>query len=89
VWTEACEKAFLDIKSRHASRPILQPPNHDLLFLMAVDLSDVTVAACLFKKMWMTLSIPFICFLNKKLNKHQRNYSTDLSERGVWFIVCH
>ena len=56
VWTsgEACEKAFLDIKSRLASRP-----NYDLPFLMAVDASDVAVGACLFQN-WMALSIPFV-----------------------------
>ena len=74
VWTEQCEKAFVDIKSRLASRPILRPPNYELPFVMAVDASDVAVGACLFQVVDDT-EHP-ICYLSKKLNKHQRNYST-------------
>jgi len=74
VWTGACETAFVDIKSRLASRPILRPPNYDLPFQMAVDASDVAVGACLFQTV-DGIEHP-ICYLSKKLNKHQRNYST-------------
>jgi len=74
VWSERCEQAFLDIKSRLASRPILRPPNYDLPFVMAVDASDVAVGACLFQVV-DDLEHP-ICYLSRKLNKHQRNYST-------------
>ena len=74
VWTDACEQAFVDIKSRLASRPILRPPNYDLPFCMAVDASDMAVGACLFQVL-DGIEHP-ICYLSKKLNKHQLNYST-------------
>ena len=48
-WTDDCETAFVDIKSRLASTPILRPPNYDLPFCMAVDASDVAIGACLFQ----------------------------------------
>jgi len=74
TWTEGCETAFVDIKSRLASRPILAPPNYDLPFQMAVDASDVSIGACLFQTV-DGIEHP-ICYLSKKLNTHQRNYST-------------
>jgi len=84
VWSE---QAFLDIKSRLASRPILRPPNYDLPFVMAVDASDVTVGACLFQVV-DDLEHP-ICYLSHKLNKHQRNYSTvEKEEFGLLFATC-
>ena len=73
MWTDACEQAFVDIKSRLASRPILRPPNYDLPFCMAVDASDMAVGACLFQVV-DGIEHP-ICYLSKKLNKHQLNYS--------------
>src|SRR6218665_255617 len=36
-WSEAANAAFVDLKSRLASRPILRPPNYDLPFSVAVD----------------------------------------------------
>jgi len=72
--TEDSETAFVDVMSRLASRPILVPPNYDLPFQMAVDASDVAIGACLFQTL-DGIGHP-ICYLSKKLNKHQRNYST-------------
>ena len=74
VWDDACEKVFLDIKSRLATHPILQPPNYDQPFYMAVDASDVAIGACLFQVV-DGVEHP-ICYLSKKLNKHQKSYST-------------
>jgi len=68
------QKSILGIKLRLASRPILQPPNYDLPILMAVDVSDVAIGACLLQIV-DGLQHP-TCYLNKKLNKHQCNYST-------------
>jgi len=77
-------EAFFDIKSRFASRPILRPPNYDLPFLMSVDASDVIVGACLFQIV-DGLEHP-VCYLSKKLIKHQQNYYT--VERSIW-LVCN
>ncbi len=74
VWTDAHERAFLDIKSRIATRPILRPPDFTQPFCMAVDSSDVAIGANLFQTV-DGVEHP-ICFLSKKLDVHQRKYST-------------
>ena len=74
VWTDKCEQAFVDLKSRLATRPILRPPNYSLPFHVAVDTSAVAIGAYLFQIV-DNLEHP-ICFLSRKLNKHQLHYST-------------
>jgi len=49
VWTEVQDTAFLDLKSRLASHPILRPPDFPLPFGLAVDASDVAIGANLFQ----------------------------------------
>jgi hypothetical protein len=49
VWNEMHERAFLDIKSRLASRPILRPPDFGKPFYLAVDASDIAFGASLFQ----------------------------------------
>jgi hypothetical protein len=74
VWTTEAEQAFLDLKSRLASRPILRPPDFSLPFSMAVDASNVAIGANLFQVV-DEIEHP-ICYFSRKLDKHQRNYST-------------
>lgn len=74
MWIEAHERAFLGIKSRIATRPILRPPDFSQAFYMAVDASDVTIGANSFQIV-DGIEHP-ICFLSKKLDVHQRKYST-------------
>ena len=64
AWIEQCEKSFLDIKSRLASRPFLRSPNYRLPFVMAVDTSDVATGACMFQVV-NGLEHP-ICYLSKQ-----------------------
>jgi hypothetical protein len=68
------EKAFLDIKSRLVSRPVLIPPDYSEPFMVAVDCSDVAMGATLLQEE-DGLEHP-LCFLSRKLNQHQRRYST-------------
>ena len=49
-WTPEQEKAFLDIKSRLASRPVLIPPDYTKPFIIAVDASDVAMGATLMQE---------------------------------------
>ena len=74
MWTAEAEKVFLDLKSRLASRPILRPPDYKLPFHLAVDASNVAVSGVLFQII-DEIEHP-ICYFSRKLNKHQRNYST-------------
>ena len=73
-WTTEAEIAFLDLKSRLASRPILRPPNFTLPFAMAVDASDVAIGANLFQVI-DNVEHP-ICYFSKRLDCHQQRYST-------------
>ena len=74
AWADKAEKAFLKIKSRMASHPILRTPEYSLPFSMACDSSDIAIAASLFKVI-DGLEHP-ICYISQKLNKHQAAYST-------------
>jgi len=87
VWSDDCEQAFLDFKSRLASRPILRPPNYDLPFVMDVDSSDVAIDTCLFQNV-DGVEHP-ICYLSKKLNKYQRNYSIVEKEAVGLLFATH
>ena len=73
-WTPEAEQAFLDLKSRLASRPILKPPDYDLPFHLAIDASNIACGAALFQQIGDT-EHP-ICYLSRKLDKHQQHYST-------------
>jgi len=73
-WDYNAETAFLDLKSRLASRPILRPPDFSLPFSLAVDASDIAVGVCLFQTV-NDIEHP-VAYYSKKLNAHERNYST-------------
>jgi hypothetical protein len=73
-WTADTEKAFFDLKSRLASRPILRPPNFTLPFSLAVDASNVAIGSNLFQVI-DGIEHP-ICFFSKRLDQHQQRYST-------------
>jgi len=74
VWTPEAEAAFLDLKSRLATRPILRQPDYSLPFCMAVDASELAIGASLFQIV-ADVEHP-ICFYSKKLDCHQKRYST-------------
>src|SRR5664279_2095115 len=73
-WSQDAETAFLDLKSRLGSRPILRPPDFSKPFCMAVDASNVAAGGYLFQVI-DDVEHP-ICFFSRKLDVHQRNYST-------------
>jgi transposase InsO family protein len=73
-WSSEAENAFIELKSRLASRPILIPPDFDKQFCVAVDASQFCVGACLFQVV-DELERP-ICFLSRKLLPNEVRYST-------------
>jgi hypothetical protein len=73
-WSSDAETAFLDLRSRLASQPILRPPNFALPFSLAVDASDVAIGGHLFQVI-DGLEHP-ICYYSKRLDRHQQRYST-------------
>ena len=74
VWTAEAERAFLDLKSWLATQPILRPPDFGQPFSLAVDASDVAIGAVLIQDV-DGIEHP-ICYYSKKLDCHQRRYST-------------
>ena len=73
-WSEEANVAFVDLKSRLASRPILRQPNRDLPFSVAVDASDTCLGAVLFQVV-DNVERP-ISFLSRRLRDFGRNCST-------------
>ena len=74
IWTAEAERAFLDLKSRLVTQPILRPPDFSKPFSLAVDASDVAIGAVLFQEV-DGIEHP-ICYFSKKLDCHQKRYST-------------
>jgi len=72
-WSKKTEQAFVDIKSRLASRPILIPPDYSKPFIVTVDASDFAIGASLIQEV-DGLEHP-VCFISRKLTPQQRNYS--------------
>ena len=64
----------MDHKSRLATQPILRPPDFTKPFCLAVDTSDIAIGAVLFQEV-DGLEHP-ICYYSKKLDSHQKCYST-------------
>ena len=48
--TDECEAAFKDIKTALASKPVLNPPNYDILFTLYTDALDREIGAVLTQK---------------------------------------
>lgn len=75
TWSNACEKAFLELKALLVNAPVLTAPSFDRPFKLAVDASDYAVGAVLLQEEEHQVDHP-ICYFSRKLNKHQQNYST-------------
>ena len=45
VWTKKAAAAFLDLKSRLATQPVLRPPDYTLPLCLSVDASDFAIGA--------------------------------------------
>ena len=75
VWSEACQQAFDKLKALLASEPVLMAPNFHKPFKLAIDASDVGVGAVLLQEDSTGVDKP-VSYFSKKLNKHQKAYST-------------
>jgi hypothetical protein len=74
TWSLEAENAFIDLKSRMASRPILKPPDYDKPFYLAVDASYFCLGACLFQS---TDDVEHpVCYMSRKLKAAEVRYST-------------
>ena len=75
AWSEDCQGAFDRLKFVLRSSPVLQAPDFQRPFKLAVDASDVGAGAVLLQEDREGVDHP-VCYFSKKFNKHQRNYST-------------
>ena len=88
-WSSSCEIAFQKLKAVLMSKPVLDAPNFRKPFQLATDASDVGVGAVLLQMDDMGLLKP-ISYFSKKLNPHQRRYSTIEKEcLGLVLAVQH
>ena len=74
-WTEPCEVAFNNLKLILCNPPILALPNFQKDFKLAIDASGVGIGAVLFQSDDNDIDHP-LSYYSKKLNSHQKNYST-------------
>ena len=75
VWSHECERVFNNLKAILANNPVLMAPNLDKPFKIAIDASDVGVGAVLLQNDETGIERP-VGYFSKKLNTHQKRYST-------------
>lgn len=75
LWTSGCERAFNQIKAILSCEPVLVAPDFSKPFKLAVDACDVGIGAVLLQADAADLDKP-VAYFSKKLNRHQRAYST-------------
>ena len=75
VWARECQIAFDKLKGILVNQPVLMAADFSKPFKIATDASDVGVGAVLLQEDEEGVEHPVVYF-SKKLNKHQRVYST-------------
>jgi len=78
-WSPECNSAFEKIRLILLSSPVLRAPDFQKPFKLFVDASDVGVGAVLLQEDPSGVDHP-VCYYSKKLDCHQRNYSTSEKE---------
>ncbi|CAM4663063.1 unnamed protein product [Lepidochelys olivacea] len=85
-WTEACQKAFNQLKATLMSDPVLRAPDFDKPFLVTTDVSEHGVRAVLMQEGSDQEFHPVV-FLNKKLKLSERESNWSVSEKECYAIV--
>ncbi|KAF7648139.1 hypothetical protein LDENG_00161490 [Lucifuga dentata] len=78
-WSAECQRALDMVKAILASEPVLVAPDFSAPFKLAVDACDVGVGAVLMQTDASGIDMP-VAYFSRKLNKHQRQYSTTEKE---------
>ena len=87
IWDKKCD--FDKLKAILISRPVLKSPDFSKEFQLSIDTSDTGVGATLSQKDDNAESHP-VAFFSKKLNEHQRKYSTLEKETlALIFAINH
>ena len=92
IWDKACEEAFLTLKHKLLSAPILVLPNWTEPFYVYVDASLIALGCVLSQKDARNIDHP-IYFASRQLIATEKNYTTTKREAlGMIFAVqkfCH
>ena len=80
-WTQEATQAFLDLKLRFTSAPILTQPDPELQFIVEVDASDTGVGAVLSQRSPKDSKLHPCAFFSRKLSPAERNY--DIGNREL------
>ena len=80
VWSEACEKAFQELKTLLSSAPVLIYPNFHSTFFVETDASNQGIGAVLSQKDEETGKLKPIAFASRLLKDAEENYSTTEKE---------
>ena len=75
IWANDCQKAFDILKAILENEPVLLAPNFAKEFKLAVDDSDTGAGSVLMQEYGNEVDHP-VSYFSKKVNKHQKNYST-------------
>lgn len=88
-WSETTRAAFANVKHALANTPVLAIPDFSKQFLIKADTSLLATGAVLYQIDEQGNERP-IAFMSKKLDKHQRNYSSQHRELlGVVTALRH
>ena len=83
AWSQACEDAFVKLKTTLVSPPIMRSPNWNLLFEIMCDASDYAIGAVLGQREDKKAFV--IYYASKTLDSAQENYTT--TEKDFLAIV--
>ena len=83
-WTEECEYAFNELKSRLCSAPLLRPPNWDIIFHVHTDASGQALGVVLTQPGEHQKDYP-IYFASQQFNDAEANYT--VTEREALAMV--
>ncbi|KAK7089584.1 uncharacterized protein [Littorina saxatilis] len=72
-WNDECEAAFIKLKEKLISKPVLLLPDPSKPFVLRTDASDIAVGAVLMQDQGQGLQP--LAYASKKLSKAEKNYS--------------
>ena len=85
LWSDECEKAFIELKNRLSSAPVLTYPNFESPFFIETDASNQGIGAVLSQKDEETGKLKPIAFASRLLKNAELNYT--VTEKEALAIV--
>ncbi len=87
-WTEDSQASFNKLKALLSNSPVLRSPSFDHPFHLSVDACDQGIGAVLFQDYEDGIRRP-VGYFSKKLNRHQKRYSTIEKEALALVLAVH